>query len=263
MRLGGIKAMCLLLVFLSFGGLLFADDKTVNLESKIIQTFDDQEKEPWFTIASKFAAKDYPKLAYVNAWPSALFGYSPATGKDLKVLGISMMFDRKEYNWVDLIPGTVDKSGEKPIYKPIELPLPGRVKVLDIWVWGSGFNYYIEAYVRDYLGIVHVIPMGDINFEGWKNLRSNIPTNIPQSKRYLPKKEGISLIKFRIWTRPSEMAAVPIGVNDPQYMRAVNVYIDQVKVLTDTFESLFDGDSLTDPKLLEETWGGSTKTDGK
>ena len=39
------------------------------------------------------------------------------------------------------------------------------------------------------------------------------------------------------------------------YDKAVYFYFDQLKVLTDTFESLYDGDSLTDQAFVEETWG--------
>lgn len=256
MRQGGFKAICLFLAFLSVSGVLFADDTTVNMESRIVQSFDEPEKEPWFLLASNFATKDYPKIAYVKSWPISLFG-SNTENKDLRVLGVSMLFDRKEYNWVDVIPGTVDKSGEKPVYKPKEISLPGRVKALDMWVWGSGFNYYIEAYVRDYKGIVYILPMGDLNFIGWKNLRTNIPDNVPQSKRYLPKKESLSLVKFRVWTRPSEVVAVPAADNAEEYMRTINIYFDQIKVLTDTFETLYDGDALSDPSKLKEAWGSS------
>ena len=39
--------------------------------------------------------------------------------------------------------------------------------------------------------------------------------------------------------------------------KAIYFYFDQLKVLTDTFETLFDGDSLMNPKVIEDTWGSS------
>jgi hypothetical protein len=99
--------------------------------------------------------------------------------------------------------------------------------------------------------------MGDLNFVGWKNLRINIPDSIPQSQKYLPKREGLSLVKFRIWTRPNEVVVVPGMENEKDVDKAVKFYFYHIKVLTDTFESLFDGDALTNPEAYQDALGGS------
>ncbi len=256
-----VKAICLsfVIVFMLAATGAFADDETVNLESIVVQTFDDPAAQPWFVIGSKFSTKDYPKLAYAKSWPTSIFG--SGDGKDLRSLGIAMLFDRKEYNWVDIIPGKKSGSGDGATYEPLELPLPGRVKMLDMWIWSGNYNYYIEAYIRDYTGIVHIIPMGDLNHVGWKNFRANIPASVPQSKKYLPRSENLTLVKFRIWTRPTEVVASPTKADAPMEAKAIYFYFDQLKILTDTFETLFDGDSLMNPKVIEDTWGsaGSSK----
>ena len=97
--------------------------------------------------------------------------------------------------------------------------------------------------------------MGDLNHVGWKNFRVAIPTSIPQSKKYLPKTENLQLVKFRIWTRPTEVVAAPVRAEAPLHEKAVYFYFDHLKILTDTFEVLFDGDGLSDPQLIEELWG--------
>ncbi len=249
--------LSLVIVFLLAAAQAFADDKTVSLESIVVQTFDNPDEQPWFVIGSKFATEGYPKLAYINTWPLALHGSKPSN-PDLKSLGLAMLFDRKEYNWVDLIPGTKSGSGDSLSYAPKELNLPGRVNMIDMWIWSGNFDYYIEAYIRDYTGIVHVVPMGTLNHVGWKNFRANIPANIPQSKKYLPKRENLTLVKFRIWTRPTEVVAAPVKADAQPHEKAIYFYFDHFKVLTDTFESLFDGDSLTDPEFLNQAWGSGT-----
>jgi hypothetical protein len=35
------------------------------------------------------------------------------------------------------------------------------------------------------------------------------------------------------------------------------VYLDQFKVLTDTFESFYDGDELADPDRVQELWSSN------
>jgi hypothetical protein len=250
------RTLCLSLVLLTAiaGGKLFADENTVNLESVVVQNFDDPANQPWFVIGSKFSTDGFPQVGYIKTWPVAVYGTKPTA--DLKSLGIAMLFDRREFNWVDIVPGKKSGTAEKPVYEPVELPLVGRVKMLDMWVWSANFDYYLEAYVRDYKGIVYTINMGDLNFVGWKNLRINIPDSIPQGRKYLPRREGLTLVKFRIWTRPTE--AVKLYSSDPKatpFDTSVKFYFDNIKVLTDTFETLFDGDTLADPNAARDAWG--------
>jgi len=84
--------------------------------------------------------------------------------------------------------------------------------------------------------------LGSIGHTGWKNLSAQIPSRIAQSKRILPHLANLSFVKFRIWTGPLERV-------DNFY-----VYFNQFKILTDTFESYFDGDDLADPSKVQEFW---------
>jgi hypothetical protein len=253
----GALARGLIILFCIALPYAYADDKTVNLESRVVISFDKNETLTdvngeavhWVwknattareRYSSKFRAEGMPILSMANAWPIALHGSNPKNRDDLQALGMRFAFDRKEYNWVDIVPLKGDDL-------PTEIPLPGRVQQMDMWVWGSNYDYYLEVYVRDYKGVVHIIPMGELRFEGWRNLRVNVPNNIPQSKRYLPKRESLSLVKFRIWTRPTEKV-------DNFY-----TFFDHFKVLTDTFEALYDGDDLADPEALSEIFKTETR----
>ncbi|HSV57113.1 MAG TPA: flagellar filament outer layer protein FlaA, partial [Magnetospirillaceae bacterium] len=153
------------------------------------------------------------------------------------------------------IPGRRTGSGADARFEPVELPIPGRVSMIDMWIWSGNFHYFLEVFLRDYKGIVHTIPMGDLNHVGWRNFRVNVPTGIPQVKRFLPKLEGLTLVKFRIWTRPTEAVAVPAGADAPDHEKAVIFYFDQLRVLTDTYEQMFDGDALTSPEFIQRVWG--------
>jgi hypothetical protein len=246
MKHGGFSVACLAFMTSIAVFSVNADDQTVNLESRILESFDGDSAYVWKVSASKFATKTdketFPKVSYVDSWPIALHGTNHE-GKTYKSLGIWGRFDRKEYNWIDFYPVAKD-GGENAL--PAEIPIPGRARLLDIWVWGSNFNFYMEAYIRDFKGVVHILQMGDLDYQGWRSLKSNIPESIPQAKRTLPARQGLALVKFRIWTRPVER------VDDFQ------VYFDQVKILTDTFETLFDGDELADPARVQELWSSGT-----
>ncbi len=246
MKQGGFKAACLALMTCIAVLSVYADERTVNLESRVLESFDGDSAYVWKATASKFASKTdnetYPKILYVPSWPAALHGTN-REGKDLKSLGVWGRFDRMGYNWIDLYPVAKEGGDDKTA---VEIPLPGRAKMLDLWVWGSNFNYYMELYLRDAKGVVHLLNLGDLNFVGWKNLRVNVPDSIMQARRTAPSRQGLAFVKFRIWTRPSE------HVDDFQ------IYLDQLKVLTDTFESLFDGDELADPNRVEELWNSAS-----
>jgi len=258
MKYGSIKAVWLVVLACIAVLSAPADEVTVDLTSIVLESFNGESTHEWhdgrhprtyeFTwemSASKFATTatdadgnevNYPVSTYVDAWPIALFGYNRG-GRDIKSFGINGRFDRQGYNWIDVYP--VDGDGE-----PFEIPMPGRVRYMDLWVWGANLNYYIETYVRDYQGIVHIIRLGNIAHQGWRNLRANIPNNIRQSKRILPARAQLQFVKFRIWTQPLEQ------VNN------FYIYFKQFKILTDTFETLFDGDDLADPDLIPELWAG-------
>ncbi|MDR2476183.1 MAG: flagellar filament outer layer protein FlaA [Treponema sp.] len=255
MKYGSLKAVCLIVLACVTVLSAYGDEVTTDLSSIVLEAFNGDTAHEWTVgsktrnyeyswavAASKFATKNdnesYPKTTYVDAWPMALFGTN-REGKTIKSFGINGNFDRRGYNWVDVYP--VDSDGSTPF----EIPIPGRTRNIDLWVWGSNLNYYIEAYIRDFQGVVHAIRLGDIAYTGWKNLKANIPNSIPQTKRIQPNLAQLHFVKFRIWTGPTE------NVNN------FYIYFKQLKVLTDTFESLFDGDELADPDLVPEFWANS------
>lgn len=248
-------------LFLSVG-IVSAEKHTQILESKIIESFDNPENPEeaewashrWVVLGSKFATKEYdengnvvktfPESAYIEAWPEAIFGANKE-GRDLKVLGIHGRFDRKGYNFIEIIPvEDEDDEDGNPVFKPIKLP--GKTQILDFWVWGSNYDFYVEVHVRDYTGVVHVLNMGDIKYTGWRNLSVRIPTSIRQEGGYVTSGgylKELELVKLVVWTRPEERV-------DDFY-----VYFDQIKTLTNTFVSRFDGDNLADEDTIESVWG--------
>ena len=220
-----------------------ADETTANLQSKVIVSFDDPDSRLWIVQGSKFTTKDFPQTSIVRTWPDSLFGRNPEK-KDLFALGIHSRFDRKGYNSIEIIPA---KKGSDGKLVPTTLPLPGRMKSIDLWVWGSNYNYTMDVHLRDFEGIDRVLHLGSLQFAGWRNMSTTITGNIPQSRRYIPRFQALELTKLVIWTTPNERV-------DDFY-----IFLDEVKVLTDLFETRFDGDNLADPKALDELWAQGTK----
>ena len=262
MKHGSIQTVCLITLACLTVLSAYGDEHTIDLSSIVLEHFSDETTHEWnegrrprsfeyswALAASKFATKsedengnevNYPVMAYIDTWPIALYGYN-REGEVIKSLGIHGKFDRRGYNWIDLYP--VNGDGE-----PFEIPMPGRIRHVELWVWGSNLDYNVEAYVRDFQGAVHMIKLGNLAYTGWKNLRANIPGYINQSKRVLPALAQLHFVKFRIWTTPAEKV-------DNFY-----IYVKQFKVLSDTFESPFDGDELADPDLLPKLWAGGNNS---
>ena len=267
MKQGSFRAVrhaVLLLIMLSIavfsvhGQFVRGQQPTVDLMSIIIDRFDGsttsewtfggrtfQHEFEWGVQASRFATtinnESWPRLTFVDAWPLALFGRN-MENRDIRSLGLWGRFDRRGYNWIDLfpiVPGS-GNDGEAPV--PFEIPIPGRIRYMDMWVWGSNHNFYIEAYFRDHRGIVHSVHLGELGFEGWQNMSLRIPNHIPQTRRTLPRSAGLHFVKFRIWTTPVE--------------RVDNffIYFNQLKILTDVFTDLYDGDDLADPERVMDLW---------
>ncbi len=240
MRKGSILIICLVVFFLLVLPSVMADSATENLESRILESFDPESRTTeWLVVGSKFITEGFPKQTYTEAWPEAIFG-SNQDGKDLQVLGINAKWDRKGYNNIEIIPIKEDSDGNTV---PNPLSIPGRVKKLDLWVWCSDFDYYLEVHVRDTNGVVHVLNMGGLAKIGWNNFYTDIPGYIAQTGKYVPYLKSLELVKIVIWTKPTE--------NVSNYF----VYFDQIKILTDTFITRFDGDGLAGKESAAEIWG--------
>jgi hypothetical protein len=222
-----------------------ADETTISLVSRVLEDFDEPQERVWYVRGSKFITSGYPEQAMAETWPIALFGRRP-NDPNLRALGIHGSFTRRGYNSLEIIPAVQVSGGVESA--PIRLP--GRVQTIDLWVWGSNHNYYIDIHLRDYQGVDYVLNLGSVRFEGWKNLTVKVPSSIPQTQPYLPRFRGLELTKLVLWTRPEEKV-------DDFY-----IYLDHLKVLTDTFEQRYDGDDLVDQQVLDAIWGapqGSTR----
>ena len=242
MKIGRLVGVGLMGAMLLLSTAVFAQQQaTTNFQSYVIESFDDPEESPWQVNGSKFVSEGFPRVAWVPTWPEALYKEQPE-GVQLNSLGVQAAFDRFGYNFLEYIPVEENQDGEMV---PRGIPIPGRVRHMDMWVWGSNYDYYVEVHLRDWRGIVHVLKLGDIGYRGWRNLRISIPSWIPQDVIYVPQYKGLELVKIVLWTRPGEKV-------DGFY-----VYFDEIKVETDMFQEPFDGELLADPERVQDLWDES------
>lgn len=243
-RLLGLSLVAALLVpMVSFA----QQQATTNYQSFVLEDFDDPAESRWVVKGGKFISEGYPRVSYVRTWPQALYRREPE-GRELRALGVQAAFDRQGYNFLEFIPSEENEDGEMV---PRGIPIPGRVRYMDMWVWGSNFDYYMEVHLKDYRGMVHVLNLGDINHTGWRNLRIQIPHWIPQDARYIAELRagqftsdlrGLELVKLVLWTRPQER------------VNGFFVYLDEIQVQTDMFRQPFDGEDLREPDYVQQLW---------
>ncbi|MCG8480663.1 MAG: flagellar filament outer layer protein FlaA [Spirochaetales bacterium] len=250
MKIGRLLGIGLLAVLLIPSVIVAQQQATTNYQSIVIESFDSPEESPWIVQASKFVAEGYPQPGWVRTWPAALYRTEPE-GETLRSLGVQAAFDRQGYNFLEFIPVEQNEEGETV---PRGIPIPGQVSNIDMWVWGSNFDYYIDIHVRDFRGMTHVLNLGDIGYRGWRNLRIAIPTWIPQTARYVAELRNgeftsdlrsLELTKIVLWTRPEER------------VNGFFVYLDEIKVETDMYRDPFDGEELRDPDSVRELWAGA------
>lgn len=168
MKRGSFLFTILLMLLVLIPVTTTADEKTLRFESNIIETWDGEDAsffsdtgDPivWQVRGSKFSAEDRPRGTYVlNEWPDDLFGSDPRERFDLEpeelgIYGVNGAFDRQGYNHIEVIPGT--GTGDDWVHKGI--PLPGRVQMVDFWVWGANYDFYVELHFMDFMGVPHVL----------------------------------------------------------------------------------------------------------
>lgn len=219
-------------------GTLSAED-VLRYTSHILDTFDSSDAaNAWDIAGSRWIAEDYPRVSYINAWPVAKYGYN-TSNDDLRVLGIEAAFRQRGYNYIEIIPVERLSDGSS-IRRPIELP--GDTIGVSLWVWGSNFDYTMELHVRDYRGMVHQVPLGKINYHGWRQLTATIPTGIPRSNPYEFNFADLYIDKIVLWTEPKEIVS------------GFYVYFDDLQALSRTNTRVVDGGELTIPEIRENRW---------
>ncbi|MCL2155437.1 MAG: flagellar filament outer layer protein FlaA [Leptospirales bacterium] len=175
-------------------------------------------------------------------------------GKEKKnVLGVNFQFRYPGNNSVSIEPPfevdwkertpvlTYDQSMRKEVAERA-LQLPGRIRAVSLWVHGRGFPYTLEVWIKDYKGDVHILKKQSVNFVGWRPLTFEVPVFIPQTADTYPVTRVVKLV--RIVLRETTYIAGERSKTAASNTRNAFIFLDQIKVLSDTYEVYFDGQEL-------------------
>jgi hypothetical protein len=155
-------------------------------------------------------------------------GQDPKT-VDKYVLGIRSEFYMRGYNEIFI-------NAKRPV------PIEGITKIVSVWVAGRNFNHTLWLQLKDFFGNTYELPMGKLNFQGWKKLSVAIPpqnpdgrTGIVQRNFHYTSRMGLKVVGFRIACDPDEAFGT------------YYIYMDDLRAVTDLFaEDMRDTDDMPD-----------------
>lgn len=141
---------------------------------------------------------------------------------DENVIGMKVDFYRRGATSVSLRP-----------VRP--LAVPGIVKTISVWVVGRNFNHRLSLVVEDYFGNVNILPLGRMNFSGWKQLTVAIPPTLDQRNAHYNTETGLRILGF----------VIDADINEAY--GTYYVYFDDMRAVTDLFaEESRDPDDMVD-----------------
>ena len=157
-------------------------------------------------------------LIQARGLPGAPAGRKPIPGEqqlginvtDNTVLGVKVSFFKRGFDSFSIVP-------ERP------LPIEGIVKTLSVWVVGRNANHMLSVIVKGMDGAVAEIPMGTLNFTGWKQLTVAVPPSIVQKDYHYSDRSGIEVLGFVVDTAPLEAYGT------------YYIYFDDLTAVTDLF----------------------------
>jgi hypothetical protein len=109
-------------------------------------------------------------------------------------------------------------------------------------VAGRNFNHVLYLQLQDFFGNKYELPLGKLNFQGWKKLSVAIPpqnpdgrTGIVQRNFHYTSRMGLKVMGFRIECDPEEAFGT------------YYIYMDDLRAVTDLFaEDMRDADDMPD-----------------
>ena len=216
------------------------------------------------------------EMKFMEGGPSnlAVDQYAEVTGlgkTKKKCLGMRFRFRYPGFNRIDVLPppevSWKDHKTPAETYNPSTgkneqergIQLPGRAKGISMWVQARNHNFTLEVWIKDWRGDTHRVLMeaqpklskrGSINFLGWRPMMAKMPLFMPQAVGSFPQTKYAKITRFVIRSAPEARAG-----------EEVRIWFDQLKVLTDVYESNFDGlelDKGFGDKSASKSFGGES-----
>ncbi len=150
---------------------------------------------------------------------------------DKYVLGVRADFFRRGFNEIFVM-------AKRP------LPIEGITKTITVWVVGRNYNHRLLIVLQDFFGRRYELPMGVLNFQGWKKLSVAVPPQAP---------DGVSGIVQRNFHYNNHMGLRVLGFKiecDPmEAFGTYYIYFDDLRAVSDLF-----AEDNRDPDDMGDSW---------
>jgi hypothetical protein len=124
------------------------------------------------------------------------------------------------------------------------IPIEGITKTISVWVVGRNYNHKMKIILQDFFGNRFELPLGTLNFQGWKKLSVAIPPQNPDGASGIVQRNyhynshmGIKILGFKIECDPMEAYG------------SYYVYLDDLRAVTDLF-----AEDNRDPDDMNDAW---------
>jgi hypothetical protein len=124
------------------------------------------------------------------------------------------------------------------------IPIEGITKTISVWVAGRNFDHDLIILIQDFFGRNFELWMGNLNFQGWKQLTVAVPpqasdgrNGIVQRSYHYNNQMGLKIVGFRVDVDPMEAFG------------SYYVYLDDLRAVTDLF-----AEESRDPDDMVDSW---------
>ncbi len=150
---------------------------------------------------------------------------------DTHVLGVRVEYLHRGYTDFEI-------RAQKPI------PIEGITKTLSVWVVGRNYDNVLKIIIEDFFGREYELPLGTLNFQGWKKLTVAVPPQSPdgtsgivQRNYHYNNRMGIKVVGFKVECDPM------------QAYGSYYIYFDDLRAVTDLF-----AEDNRDPDDMSDSW---------
>ncbi len=137
------------------------------------------------------------------------------------ILGVKTYFQDRGFDRVEVKP-------------PHEYAIKGKARQFSVWVLGRKFRHTLSVKLRDYKGKLHKLPLGRLDFFGWRKLVATVPGWLPQSTRYSLLDKNLHFVSLFVTSDTHEVPGI------------FYFYLDGLKVLVDRSELDYPGSEIKD-----------------
>jgi hypothetical protein len=224
-----MKRYTCVILFLAVAGFLFAQEVGTPDADRLqygVDNADIQEVSvDKFELDGAWSASLSSDVGFVSSrlFPGGPASKTPIPGEadlnipDTKVFGARVDFLRRGDASIFIYP-------QRPIL------IEGITKTVSVWVAGRNYNHTLVLLVQDFFGRHFELEVGNLNFQGWKQLKVAIPPQpdfgrqgIVQRNLHFPDFGGIRVAGFRIDVDPMEAYGTYF------------IYLDDLRAETDLF----------------------------